>query len=379
MVASIVMMLALILAIPLFAEAAPVGKITQVEGRVDVLKPGSQAIAPVALGDAVDVGNIYRTKTASQAEITFYNKNIMKIDPATRVEITQYSVEQDKINQVMKLQRGRVQTISGEEFIKKVSSAAEGNKFEVHTPNAVAGIRGSWQITSFTNFTTGVFQKTGNGYFFNPLSPGTIVNMIAGYVSFIIGTNGTPTPPRLGNEAYLGGTGGTTLALGGGGGSGGGGTLLTGGTAGGGMPPIFTPPINVSTPSVFVGSIACMSGSVGGYDYVEVSLNNVKFYGSGATSKPQIWYTTSVTGSYSNSEGGITPGLTGSISGGGASATFTLTNYHSQVWAGTITNGSAPGGVGGYKQPVGFSGVVGGSYTSGTTGSISGVAAGTAH
>ncbi|MHB8111784.1 MAG: hypothetical protein ACYDHW_17315, partial [Syntrophorhabdaceae bacterium] len=50
MLTSIAMTLALILTIPLFAEAAPVGKITQVAGRVDVLKPGSQAVAPVALG-----------------------------------------------------------------------------------------------------------------------------------------------------------------------------------------------------------------------------------------------------------------------------------------------------------------------------------------
>ncbi len=53
------------------AEAAPVGKITRIEGRVDVLKTGQRSVMNVSLGDSVDVGDIYRAKTNSRAEITF--------------------------------------------------------------------------------------------------------------------------------------------------------------------------------------------------------------------------------------------------------------------------------------------------------------------
>ncbi|MHB8111785.1 MAG: hypothetical protein ACYDHW_17320, partial [Syntrophorhabdaceae bacterium] len=288
-------------------------------------------------------------------------KNIMRIDPATRVEITQYYSEGDKINQVMKLQRGRVQTISGEEFIKKVSSAAEGNKFEVHTPNAVAGIRGSWQVTSFIQFTTGVVQKTGTGYFYNPEFPGIVVHMTGGFVSFIFGANGTPTPPRPGNEAYLGGEG-TTLT-GGGGGSGTGGTLLTGGTAGGGIPPIFTPPISV--PSVLVGSDT-MFGSGANYSVTAVA----KFYGSGTTSRPQMW-AASITGSVSS-----TPPASMSLSGDYAYANVTNISYGgNSAWSAKV-DGGASSGIGAYKQPFYFNGVAAGTYTTGG-GPISGVAAGT--
>ena len=133
------------------------------------------------------MGDIFRTKSASRAEITFSNKNILKIDPATRVEISQYSMEGDKSSQVMKLQRGKVQAISGEDFIKKVTSAVEGNKFEVHTPNAVAGIRGSHMIVGFARLTTALVFRTGKGYFYNPLFPGRIVNITGGFMSFIVG------------------------------------------------------------------------------------------------------------------------------------------------------------------------------------------------
>jgi hypothetical protein len=222
------------LAMPSFAVAAPVGKITLVEGRVDVLKTGRQAVAKVAQGDDVDIGDILRTKTASRAEITFSNKNVLKIDPATRVEISRYSMEGDKSNQVMKLQRGKVQAISGEDFIKKVTSAVEGNKFEVHTPNAVAGIRGSHMIVSYVRLTTSLFFRTGKGYFYNPLFPGRIVNITGGFMSFIVGSNGIPTPPRPGNEAYLG-ENGVAPALGGEGSS----------------PEILTRDVSLNTPYIF--------------------------------------------------------------------------------------------------------------------------------
>jgi hypothetical protein len=195
------------LIVPTLAMAVSVGKVTHVEGRVDVLKMGKHAVVKVSQGDDVGVGDIFRSKTASRAEITFANQNILKIDPATRVEISQYSMEGDKSNQVMKLQRGKVQAISGEDFIKKVTSAVEGNKFEVHTPNAVAGIRGSHMIVSFTRLTTSLIFRTGKGYFFNPLFPERIIDITGGFMSFVVGQNGIPTPPRPGNEAYLGGDG----------------------------------------------------------------------------------------------------------------------------------------------------------------------------
>ncbi|MCX5803606.1 MAG: FecR domain-containing protein, partial [Proteobacteria bacterium] len=93
--------------------AAPIGKITQVQGRVDVLKTGKNMVAPVSLGAPVDIGDIYRAKTNSKAEITFINKNILRIAPATKIEIKEYMAEGNRSSAVMRLHRGRVQAISG--------------------------------------------------------------------------------------------------------------------------------------------------------------------------------------------------------------------------------------------------------------------------
>src|SRR4030042_464074 len=75
------------------AFAAPVGKVTYVEGRVDVLKPGKTVAIPVSKGDPVDVGDIYRAKSNSKAEITFVNRNALRIAQNTRTEVKEYAIE----------------------------------------------------------------------------------------------------------------------------------------------------------------------------------------------------------------------------------------------------------------------------------------------
>jgi len=123
------------------------------------------------------------------------------------VQVSQYSDEGNRSNQVMKLDRGKVQAVSGEEFVKKVSSFAEGNKFEVHTPNAVAGIRGSGMTVGFAQMVTGLFFETGKGYFYNPSAPGRVVNVTAGFVSFVVSSGGMQSRPVQGNVSYVGGSG----------------------------------------------------------------------------------------------------------------------------------------------------------------------------
>ena len=186
------------------ALAAPVGKISAIQGRVDVLKAGKNVAAPVSLGAPVDIGDIYRTKSKSRAEIIFNNNNTLKIAPATRIEIKEYMVGKERSSTVMKLYRGKVQAAAHEDFVKRAAAFAEGNRFEVHTPNAVAGIRGSDMIVGFTNGATMVVFISGHGYLYNPESPQVFVPIVAGQVSFITG-EGTPTAPVKASEAIISG------------------------------------------------------------------------------------------------------------------------------------------------------------------------------
>ncbi len=365
------------LALPFVVNAAPIGTVTRIEGRVDVLKPGQRVVKSVSPGDGVDVGDIYRAKTKSGAEITFFNKNILRIAAGTRVQISQYSSEGNRSSQIMKLERGRVEAVSGEEFLKKVSSFAEGNKFEVHTPNAVAGIRGSGMTVGFAQMVTGLFFSTGRGYFYNPGNPGRIVNVTAGYVSFIVGTGG-PSIPVPGSVRYVGGTGGAPGA---------GQRTGTGSLAGvvnttsaaSASVYVFTQQRidvpAVSTTPVFVGSTDfTYLGGVGNGLTTGFKMQNVKFFGPSATGVPQTWSVGgNVTGIFDTAYAGGTNTLTGS-NATSLTMTHTLSGGN---WSGSIS-GDAPHGMGTCTAPFVFSGTASGKYNTGNGGVISGTASGTA-
>jgi hypothetical protein len=145
--------------------------------------------------------------------ITFNNNNILKIAPATRIEIQQYMIDKENSSAVMKLYRGKVQAVAHQDFAKRAAAFAEGNKFEVHTPNAVAGIRGSDMIVGFTNGATMVVFISGQGYLYNPQSPQVFTPIVAGQVSFITGGEGTPTAPVKASEAIISGEAGAFIQI----------------------------------------------------------------------------------------------------------------------------------------------------------------------
>ena len=184
------------------ALAAPVGKITYVEGKVDVLKPGKTVATAVSQGDLVDVGDIYRTKSNSKAEITFINKNILRIAQNTRTEIQEYTVEADRNKGIIKLHRGKVQAIATPDFIRKVAAFAEGNKLEIHTPNAVAGVRGTTFAVSYEGGVTWIFCLEGKVYAFNPANPGVIILIPANFISNVSDDNSPTQPMSFGKDYF---------------------------------------------------------------------------------------------------------------------------------------------------------------------------------
>jgi hypothetical protein len=134
---------------------------------------------------------------------------------------------------------------------------------------------------------------------------------------------------------------------------------------------------------VFVGSVPYLKGGIGNADFgVNVSFNNVKFYGPTATGSPQSWQAESVTGNYWNFQGGPS-GVNFIASGSGMSAYVRAVGTdsptgNSGTWTATVANGSAPGGVGAYTQPFSFSGTATGTFSGEVagTGTISGSASG---
>jgi hypothetical protein len=121
------------------AQADVVGRLTQVEGRVDLLKGGKLPAVAVKLNDGVQIGDIIRTKSLSKAQITFVDNSTMTIGPESRVGIEAYMFDssKNKRNAVVELFQGLAHVA-----VSKIFKAAEPD-FVVKTQTAIMGVRGT--------------------------------------------------------------------------------------------------------------------------------------------------------------------------------------------------------------------------------------------
>ena len=129
------------------------------KGRVDLTSPGKRARV-IKPGDDVNIGDIIRAKSKSRAEIIFNDGNVLRLAEKTRLEITEYLVGKKESKGIFNLFRGKVQNI-----IKKSAGKLFGikkrNRFEVHTPTAVVGVRGTNFFTYYQAGITGSVFKEG--------------------------------------------------------------------------------------------------------------------------------------------------------------------------------------------------------------------------
>ncbi len=163
------------------SEAA-VGKFSYVEGRVDILRGGSLPAIPVKIGDPVNINDVVRTKSNSKAKISFIDGNTVMLAERTRIDIDKYVTDVGKDKRIIKLSRGKLRSVVG--FfrktlfrIKKVAAHIGTNHYEVHTPTAVSGVRGTDFLVSHTRNVTGVFVRKGNVYIYNHDFPDRVINV----------------------------------------------------------------------------------------------------------------------------------------------------------------------------------------------------------
>jgi hypothetical protein len=121
------------------AQAEVVGRLTRVKGAVDILKGGHLPATPAKIKDGVQPGDVIRTKSLSQAQITFIDKSIMTISPQSRVAIEAYMFDsaKNKRNAVVTLFQGLAHLV-----VSKITKAEEPD-FVVKTNTAIVGVRGT--------------------------------------------------------------------------------------------------------------------------------------------------------------------------------------------------------------------------------------------
>jgi hypothetical protein len=173
------------------AHAASVGTFTFLSGRVDVTSPGRTA-RPVQLHDAVRIGDIVRTKSQSRAEITFADGNVLRLAQSTRVEITAYMVGQEETKGSLHLFRGKIQSVV-KTGLGRIFGREKRNRYEVHTPTAVCGVRGTNFFTWHTKAGSGAAFKEGRGYAYSTGRPEDVRQIQAGQAMLVV----SPFDPPL--------------------------------------------------------------------------------------------------------------------------------------------------------------------------------------
>ncbi|MDP3804621.1 MAG: FecR domain-containing protein, partial [Candidatus Omnitrophota bacterium] len=184
----LVLVLAALLISPC-AFAVGVGKVTYVEGRVDISRAGLETAIPLREGEEISVGDSLRTKSNSRAEVDFYDKSKLRLAQNSRVEITDYQLDNNNRRKTatIKLDRGKSRTI-----ISKMPDAAD---FNILTPNAEGKVKGSDIFTFYQAGTSGMLVAEGNLALKSIAHPEASLAVPAGN-SAVVNIEGAASGPR---------------------------------------------------------------------------------------------------------------------------------------------------------------------------------------
>lgn len=132
----VLFILALLASLPLWG-ANPAGKIIDLEGEAWITHPqGTPVLA--FLGEEIYLGDAIKTPAKGGVKVLFVDDTVLIVKENSNVFISQFlfspAAKQRKV--VFNAVAGRIRTLVGKFFGK-------GQPVEIHTPNAVAGIRGT--------------------------------------------------------------------------------------------------------------------------------------------------------------------------------------------------------------------------------------------
>jgi len=153
----ILVFLVVLFTLPGGAQAAAVGRFTQVDGEVDLLKLGKLPAAAVKLNEGVEPGDVVRTKSKARAQITFIDDTVLTISPSSRVAVESYMYDAAKKERhgVVQVFYGMVQTVVGRIL------QTEKPDIIMKTHTAIMGVRGTKWYTVLLPNATDIYNETG--------------------------------------------------------------------------------------------------------------------------------------------------------------------------------------------------------------------------
>jgi hypothetical protein len=166
-----------------------IGFYTAVSGQVTVTHPGDARVLPVKLHDPVLFKDVILTQEESRTKAFFQDDSILTVGENSRVEINEYIYNPDENvrRAIVKLVQGQVRALVSKVF------KANGSKFEIHTPSAVAAARGTYFTVWVENGQSGIINIGEKGRV-DFTSGGTTVAVEPGFFS-VAQEGGPPSVP----------------------------------------------------------------------------------------------------------------------------------------------------------------------------------------
>ncbi|NQZ00100.1 MAG: FecR domain-containing protein [Bdellovibrionales bacterium] len=162
---------------PSFAFAKGHGVFRVVKGDVKVQSAKTGKTKKAKIGQKVFPKDTVISGEKSRAKIIMVDKNVLNISPNSKIEIEAYEYEpsKKKKNVLLNVIYGKVRSKVKQKYDGK------GNKFQVKTKSAVAGVRGTDFVTGYdpTSRQSTVVTFEGKVQFGTPGVGGTIQNAVA--------------------------------------------------------------------------------------------------------------------------------------------------------------------------------------------------------
>ena len=123
---------------PSFVHAQVVGQVAGVEGTVEVLHAGASTWDPLAIQDDILLQDRVRTQPQSKLKILFQDDSILTLGAETELTVDEQVLQPSGGDtSLFNLIRGVLKAVVADRY------ALPGSRFEIRTPTAVAGVRGT--------------------------------------------------------------------------------------------------------------------------------------------------------------------------------------------------------------------------------------------
>lgn len=136
-------LLVLLIAFVTAARAAErVGTVAELEGRAEAQHAGEAAWAPLAVGDAVLLGDQLRTLGDGKLRLVLREDSALTLAPSSQLAITEQMLAPATVSR-FQLIMGTIKAAVTERYAEPQA------RFEVETPTAIAGVRGTSFIAEY--------------------------------------------------------------------------------------------------------------------------------------------------------------------------------------------------------------------------------------